>query len=54
MHICIILCTQLLRDTSGVLLLSRTAEAATRLRHLFENKMILKNYWLVTIGKLCL
>eukprot|EP00731_Ephydatia_muelleri_P023683 Em0015g1266a len=38
------------KDTSGVLLLSRTAEAATRLRRLFEDKMILKNYCAITVN----
>lgn len=38
------------KDTSGVLLLSRDAEAATRLRRLFEDKMILKNYCAVTVN----
>lgn len=38
------------RDTSGVLLLARTAQAARKLGEMFRGKTVRKYYWAVTVG----
>ncbi|MEL7372337.1 MAG: RluA family pseudouridine synthase [Myxococcota bacterium] len=38
------------RDTSGVLLVARTAKAAAAASALFERRLVEKNYWAVTVG----
>lgn len=39
------------RDTSGILLLARTDQAAQLLTQLFKRKKILKKYWALCVGK---
>lgn len=38
------------KDTSGILLLARSAEAARRLMDIFANRRIEKTYWAITYG----
>ena len=41
------------RSTSGVVLLTRHAEAATRIASLFKERKITKKYWLAYCDMLC-